>query len=77
MVGAMELWGKAGRAVRQGALGLGLLSWAVLPSLGGGDGGLCLSSPISLVCPTCPVPLRCYAADEWFDFFFPSWDALL
>lgn len=78
MVAVRDLGNKAGRAARQGMLGLALLAGVALPPLGGGgDAGLCLSSPISLVCPTCAVPLRCYSVDDWLDYFFVDWGALL
>lgn len=49
-------------------------------SLGGSLGGSfdqCLSSPVSVICPTCPVQLRCYTTQDWLDFFLPGWDGIL
>lgn len=52
-----------------------LLLWLSLLAPGGGD--LCLSSPVSLTCPTCPVPLRCYTVEDWLDYFLPGWAGVL
>lgn len=49
--------------------------WLVLGAQPVRAESLCLASPISVVCPTCPVPLRCYDVVDWLDFFLPGWDA--
>lgn len=56
-------------------LALTLLATGLAPADGAFD--QCLSSPITVICPTCPVPLRCYTAQDWLDFFLPGWDGIL
>ncbi|WP_428565496.1 MAG: hypothetical protein ACP59X_04495 [Solidesulfovibrio sp. DCME] len=49
-----------------------VLLWLSVLAPAGGE--MCLSSPVSLVCPSCPVTLRCFTVDDWLDFFLPGWD---
>lgn len=58
--------------MRKTIAGVALLLWlSILLPPGGGD--QCLSSPVSVVCPTCPVTLQCYTVGDWLDFFWPDW----
>jgi len=61
--------------MRRHAAATALLLWLslFLPPPGG---DMCLPSPESVLCPTCPSLLRCYDLTDWFDFFLPGWDGL-
>ena len=56
------------------ALLLAVFLWGAFAAPAGAQTEVCLSSPVSLVCPTCPVPLRCYTVEDWLDFFLPGWN---
>ncbi len=53
---------------------LTLLVWGMFATPAAAQTDVCLASPISLICPTCPVPLRCYTMEDWLDFFLPGWN---
>lgn len=61
----------------KGLVGLLLLAGISFFTPSGDAAHVCLSSPVSVVCPTCPVLLRCYTVEDWLDYFLPGWGASL